>query len=93
LAPPIWLNLYASYRGLVAVSAIAVAAGPAGPTTVSAAAVTSAAASTATATRAIFTRACNVDSQWSAAVILAVEHGDGALGFLRRGHLDEAESL
>ncbi len=74
---------------LIAAFAIAVAAGPAGTT----ATATVAATTASTTTWAIFARAGDVDCQWAAAVILAVEHSDGALSLFGGRHLNEAEAL
>src|SRR5687768_4722615 len=91
----------ASAAAAAAASAAAVAAA-ATPASAAAAAVAAAApaaaaaavpAAAAAAARAVFTGLGLVDGEVAAHVVLAVEGGDGRLGLLVGGHLDEPEAL
>ncbi len=52
-----------------------------------------AAVSVAEITRAVFRRAGNIDRDGAPQKVLAIEHADGLLGFLRCCHFDKAEAL
>jgi hypothetical protein len=80
-----------------AAATVAAAATTAAATAIAAATATAAATESTTpaptAAAAVFARAGFVDSEGAAAVLLAVEGGDGRLSLVIRGHLDEPEAL